>query len=192
MQNKMGSEIARLIHRAQANDRDAFAALFEQYKNMVYKSAYLMLGNTHDAEDVLQEVFVLVHRSLSGFDSRLAAFSTWLHRITINQCLNYRRKRSLLSVPLDETLMIGEFPGKQLAEDEAVWQAVHNLSDKQRAVVVLRYYWEMSYADMAQILEIPLGTVKSRLDLALKTLRRALDDEPYSSLASKAEVTHEL
>jgi RNA polymerase sigma-70 factor (ECF subfamily) len=192
MQNKMGSETSQLVRRAQTNDRDAFAALFEQYKNLVYKSAYLMLGNTHDAEDVLQEVFVLVHRSLSRFDPRLAAFSTWLHRITINQCLNHRRKRSLLSVPLDDALMIGEFPGKQSAEDEAVWQAVHSLSDKQQAVVVLRYYWEMSYADMAQILEIPLGTVKSRLDLALKTLRRALDNKSYSNLASEVEVTHEL
>jgi RNA polymerase sigma factor (sigma-70 family) len=174
MGNPMTDDTLQLIHRAQADDQKAFAALFERYKNLVYRTAYLALGDTHSAEDALQEVFVLVHRSLRGFDPHRAAFSTWLYRITINYCLNHRRRRSLLSAPLDELATTGEFPGAQ-AGDEDVWQAVHSLTAKQRAVVILRYSWELSYADMAQVLEIPLGTVKSRLDLALKTLRRVLD-----------------
>ncbi len=136
----MANESLQLILRAQAGDRQAFADLFEQYKNLVYKTAYLMLDDAYDAEDALQEVFVLVHKSLSGFDPRKAAFSTWLHRITINHCLNRRRGRRPVSVPLEEVVTASEFPGAQLAEQGAVWQAIRSLSDKQQAVVVLRYY----------------------------------------------------
>jgi RNA polymerase sigma factor (sigma-70 family) len=193
----MTDNTLQFISQARAGNKEAFAALFEQYKNLVYKTAYLMLGDTHDAEDALQEVFVLVHRSLAGFDPRKAAFSTWLYRITINHCLNQRRRRRPISVDLDEIVATGEFPGAKLAEQETVLQAIGGLSDKQRAVIILRYYSELSYADMAQILEIPLGTVKSRLDLALKTLRRALEDkdkeqESRSGSAPAMEVTHEL
>jgi RNA polymerase sigma-70 factor (ECF subfamily) len=190
MQNTMAENTPQLIRRAQAHDRDAFAALFEQYKNLAYRTAYLMLDDPHEAEDALQEVFVQVHKSLAGFDPRKGAFTTWLYRITINYCLNHRRKRSFLSLPLDESLSSGEFPGARSAEKDAVWQAVCGLSDKQQAVVVLRYYWDLSYAEVAQVLGIPLGTVKSRLDLALKTLRPALEEDSGSNL--EIEATHEL
>ncbi len=169
-----------LIRRSQAGDEEAFAALFQQYKNLVYKTAYLMLSNTNEAEDALQEVFVRVHQSLHTFDPRKGAFTTWLHRITVNYCLNYRRKRRLSLLPLDEvspTSLTGRSPSGPTAEEEAVQQAVSGLSEKQRSVVVLRYYWELSYAEIAQILSIPLGTVKSRLNLALKILRRELEKD---------------
>jgi RNA polymerase sigma-70 factor (ECF subfamily) len=152
-----------------------------------------MLDDAHEAEDALQEVFVQVHRSLPGFDPRRAALSTWLHRITINHCLNRRRSHRPPSVSLDEVIGGSEFPGARLAEQDAVWQAVHGLSDKQQAVVVLRYYWELSYAELAQVLEIPLGTVKSRLDLALKTLRKRLDEqETRPGLLPEVKVKNEL
>lgn len=193
MKNKMAENNLQLIRRAQACDRDAFAALFEQYKNLVYRTAYLMLDDADEAEDALQEVFVQVHKSLAGFDPNKAAFSTWLHRITINHCINHRRKRRFASSQLDETLTSGDFPGAQSAERESVWQAVSGLSAKQQAVIVLRYYWDVSYAEIAQILEIPLGTVKSRLDLAIKTLRPALDEQKSRTGSNPAaEVTHEL
>lgn len=168
-----------IIHRAQTGDRQAFAALFEQYKNMVFRSAYLILGNTQDAEDVLQEVFVLVYRALPTFDPHKAAFSTWLHRVTFNYCLNYRRKHSRMLLHLDEVMLKSEFPAARLANEEAIWQAIHALSEKLQGVVILHYYWDLPYAEIAQILEIPLGTVKSRLDLAIKTLRQTLDQQNF-------------
>jgi DNA-directed RNA polymerase specialized sigma24 family protein len=70
-----------------------------------------------------------------------------------------------------------DFPGLRLAEEDAIWQATRSLSDKQQAVVILRYYWELPYAEIAQVLDIPLGTVKSRLDLALKTLRKIIEEQ---------------
>jgi RNA polymerase sigma-70 factor (ECF subfamily) len=72
-----------------------------------------------------------------------------------------------------------DFPGTQLAEEDSLWRATRSLSDKQRAVVVLRYYWDLPYAEIASILDIPLGTVKSRLDLALKTLRAILEEQEH-------------
>ena len=171
----------QLILRAQTGNRPAFAALFEQYKNLVFRSAFLILGNTQDAEDVLQEVFVHVYKSLTAFDPHKGAFTTWLHRVTINHCLNHRRKRNLISFHLDEIALKSDFPDAHLANDEAIWQAIHALSDRQRMVVILRYYQELSYADIARILEIPLGTVKSRLDLAIKTLRQALEKQHFCS-----------
>jgi len=177
----MTDETFQIIRRAQAGDRQAFAALFEQYKNLVYRSAYLILGDTHDAEDALQEVFVIVYKSLAGFDPRKGAFTTWLHRITINHCLNHRRKRNLAGVHLDQVILKSDFPDLHMADKEAIWQAIYALSERQKAVVVLRYYWELSYAEVAQILEIPLGTVKSRLELAIRTLRQALEKQEFRS-----------
>ncbi len=182
-----------LLRQAQAGNQEAFAALFEQYKNLVYKTAYLMLGQAAEAEDVLQEVFVAVHRSLATYDPRKAAFTTWLHRITLNHCLNYRRGQRLHQVPLEaaDSTQAPEPQAESFDNLEPLRLAVQELSDKQRAVVVLRYYWELPYAEIARILDIPLGTVKSRLDLALKTLRRALeqpDREPCSPSQSETKV----
>lgn len=178
----------QILFRAQSGDREAFATLFEQYKNLVYKTAYLMLGEQTEAEDALQEVFVQVYKSLSGFDPRKAAFTTWLHRITINHCLNRRRKTHPFLLPLEDIspLLKSEFPSAQMAEEESLQQAIEKLTDKQRAVVILRYFWDLPYAEIAQILDVPLGTIKSRLDLALKTLRKVLEEQE----SSKGSVSH--
>jgi RNA polymerase sigma-70 factor, ECF subfamily len=179
MLNLLNGENLQIINRAQSGDREAFAILFEQYKNLVYKTAYLMLGESTEAEDALQEIFVQVYKSLSGFDPKKAAFTTWLYRVTFNYCLNHRRKKHPLALPLEEIspTFKSEFPGTQLADEEVLQQAIEKLTDKQRAVVILRYFWDLPYAEIAQILDIPLGTVKSRIDLALKTLRKVLEEQ---------------
>lgn len=169
----------QIILRAQSGDREAFALLFEKYKNLVYKTAYLMLGEVAEAEDALQEIFVRVYQSLSGFDPGKGAFTTWLYRVTFNYCLNHRRKKRPLTLPLEEIspALRSEFRGADLAEEEILGQAIGKLTDKQRAVVILRYFWDLPYAEIAQILDVPLGTVKSRIDLALKTLRKVLEEQ---------------
>jgi RNA polymerase sigma-70 factor (ECF subfamily) len=181
----------QIIRRAQSGDREAFALLFEQYKNLVYKTAYLMLGETTEAEDALQEIFVQVYRSLSAFDPGRAAFTTWLYRVTFNYCLNYRRKKRPFTLPLEERspALRSEIPVAQLAEEEILQQAIGKLTDRQRAVVILRYFWDLPYADIAQILDIPLGTVKSRIDLAIRTLRKVIEEgESDKGVLSQAEV----
>ncbi len=178
------------IELAQAGDQEAFGHLFEEYKNLVYKTAYLMLGTPEEAEDALQEIFLRVYAGLSSYDAHKGAFSTWLHRVTFNYCLNQQRgRREMLSTADDELIAgISDFPGEYLAEREALERAIRQLSERQRAVIILRYYWELSLAEVAAILELPLGTVKSRLDLALKTLRKALAERSECRSVSPIEV----
>jgi RNA polymerase sigma-70 factor (ECF subfamily) len=181
----------QIILRAQSGDREAFAILFEQYKNLVYKTAFLMLGESAEAEDALQEIFLQVYRSLSRFDPGKAAFTTWLYRVTFNYCLNHRRKKRPFTLPLEDIspALKSEFPGAQMAEEEILQEAIGKLTDRQRAVIILRYFWDLPYAEIAQILDLPLGTVKSRLDLALKTLRKVLEEqETGKSSVSQMEV----
>lgn len=159
---------------------DTFADLYRQYKNLIYKTALLMLGDPGEADDALQEVFVRVMQSWSAYDSSKGAVTTWLYRITVNYCLNRRRdKRPTLS--LDEHHVIdGRQNGThrvtelQVERDEALRSALFHLSPKLRATVVLRYYWDLSYSEIAEVLQIPIGTVRSRLNLAHRRLRRQL------------------
>lgn len=168
------SETMQLIRRSQSGDHDAFAALFEQYKNLVYRTAYLTLRHTAEAEDALQEVFIRVYQSLPNYDPAKGAFTTWLYRITMYYCLNQRRKHQVDDQPLDDDTVNGIEATTEPTEIEDLWEKLGQLSEKQRAVVILRFYAELPYAEIAEVLDIPLGTVKSRLDLALKTLRRTL------------------
>lgn len=167
------------LNRRYPHDPQAFAELFERTKNLVYKTAFLMLGSTEEAEDALQEVFVLVYQSLASFDPRKGALTTWMHRITVNYCLGVQRKRQVDSRSLeeDELEKLGDprpHGMGQLEDSQVITQAIQSLSEKQRAVVILRYYWDMPYNEIAEILEVPLGTVKSRLDRALRSLRNIL------------------
>jgi RNA polymerase sigma-70 factor (ECF subfamily) len=154
-----------------------FGRLFEEQKNLVFKTAYLMYGNKDDADEALQEVFLLVFHSLGTYDPEKGALTTWLHRITINYCLGHKRKQKFQPESLDEnqSLASEESIEKRIQSTAArreVQKEIMQLSEKLRAVIVLRYYWELPYAEIASILDIPLGTVKSRLDLALHTLEK--------------------
>jgi RNA polymerase sigma-70 factor (ECF subfamily) len=174
------TETLNWVRRSQAGDGEAFAELFHHYKNLVYKTAYLMLGSASEAEDMLQEVFLEVHRALASYDPAKGAFTTWLYRITVNDCLNWRRKRRLKLISLEMLPLVAQNSPSlvhedHLSVDDAVWQALRTLNPKLRTVVVLRYYWDLSYVDMTEILNVPLGTIKSRLNRALLMLREELD-----------------
>jgi RNA polymerase sigma-70 factor (ECF subfamily) len=163
----------QIILQSQNGDQDAFAALFEQYKNLVYRTAYLMLNDGIEAEDALQDVFVQVYKGLPNYDPQKGAFTTWLYRITIRYCLNHRRKKRMDYQPLNETTVVASV-WMEVEDNEMLQQAIDQLKPKLRAVIVLRYYWDLPYNEIAQVLEIPLGTVKSRLNQALKNLRHML------------------
>jgi RNA polymerase sigma-70 factor (ECF subfamily) len=120
-----------------------------------------------------------VHHSLASYQPSKGAFTTWLYRITVNHCINKKRRRRLQLLSLGQVhpaqMPRQPSPESEWGERDTVAQAIQNLSAKLRAVVVLRYYADMSYADIAQTLEIPLGTVKSRLNAALGALRVDLE-----------------
>ena len=164
---------------------EEFEALYRDYRDMVFKTAYLALGDAGEAEDVLQEVFVKIHKSWSTYDSEKGSLYAWIHRITINQCISQRRRRHVPFVSLDllqeqgfdPTDAHNDSPEELLMKQEngeKVRRAMDRLDWKHRVVVVLKYHNGLSYDEIAQILGIPLGTVRSRLNTAMKVLRREL------------------
>ncbi len=163
----------------QSGDTAAFEALFRQYERLVFKNAHLITGTREEAEDVLQEVFVSVWRSRQTFDPDKGKLTTWLHRITVNKCLERRRKRKLAPVSLEGI----DLPDTQLSDEvlvsrqeyERLIEAMNSLDTKNRAVLVLRYFNDLSYEEIAQTVGIPLGTVKSRINQGLKLLRGQFD-----------------
>jgi RNA polymerase sigma-70 factor, ECF subfamily len=182
-----------LIRRAQAGDEEAFGLMFEEYKNLVYRTTYLTLGTAADAEDIVQEVFLQVHRSLDSYDPNRGAFSTWLYRITVNRCLNWRRGRphtdSLEDLAGDEATGTAGHPADGYEEDDSVRRALDRLNKKLRVVVILRHYWDLSYAEIAQIMDLPLGTVKSRLNLAMRQMRDDLESDMPCPLPTVTEAS---
>jgi RNA polymerase sigma-70 factor, ECF subfamily len=180
-----------LIQRSQSGDQEAFAALFEQYKNLVYKTAYLILDHNEEAEDALQEVFIQLHDALSTFDPAKGAFTTWLYRITVNHCHNRLRQQRPVQplADLPPSLLADAAPPleKQLAEQTVMQQALGRLSPKLRTTVILRYYADLSYAEIADVLGIPIGTVRSRLHQAIKQLGEML--VPETTAVTGQEVT---
>lgn len=171
-------ELPKLIQRIQNEDERAFESLFEQYKNLVFRTAYLMLEDGEEAEEVLQDVFLKVYRAIDSYHPEKGAFTTWLYRITVNHCKNRRRKKKFIQGPLS-WLDISWRQDSGAVEShidrkEPIEQALQKLSDKVRDVIILRYYGNLSYAEIAESLDIPVGTVKSRLDWGLRTLRQEL------------------
>ena len=172
-----------LIEQWQAGKPDAFEAIFHRYKGLVFKAAFLILGDAGEAENVLQEVFLKVYRSNGRFEGQEPEFRAWLHRITANQCFTHRRKKQLPSLSLDQLLDEGsplpsdgsDSPEALLIKEEErreIRQMLECLDKEHHLTMVLRYYYELSYEEIAQILKIPLGTVKSRLSNATKNLRQ--------------------
>lgn len=153
----------------------AFEAFFRQYERLVFKNAYLLTGTREEADDVLQEVFVSVWKSRRTFDPAKGKVTTWLHRITVNKCLEMNRKPKVkttllegIDPPAAEITDEGLFSRQQY---EKLLEAMNTLDSRHRAVLVLRYFNDLSYEEISQAVGIPLGTVKSRINNGLKMLR---------------------
>ena len=165
----------------QSGDPAAFEELYRQYHLNVFRNAYLITGTRQEAEDVLQEVFVSVWKARQTFDPDKGKITTWLHRITVNQCLRRKRKKQALATSL-ENLQIEEIlrdEGQEAKvvnreEREILVKALKSLDEKHRAVLVLKYFDELSYEEIARAVDIPLGTVKSRIYQGLKAMREQL------------------
>jgi RNA polymerase sigma-70 factor (ECF subfamily) len=183
--------MADLMEALRAGDVSAFEAVFQDYRKMVFKTAYLMTGSQEEAEDVLQEVFVSVWRSRKTFNPKKGKLTTWIYRITVNQCLSRRRRRKLALLSLEEKnidlpdIKPSEQPEEVLVtrlEYERLVKAMNALDGRHRSVLVLRYFNELSYDEIAQVIGVPLGTVKSRINQALKSLRARMSiQQPEAS-----------
>jgi RNA polymerase sigma-70 factor (ECF subfamily) len=172
-------EDQELVEEVLAGDDDAFAVLVERYERDVYNLAYRMLGNVGEAEDAAQEGFLRAYKHLSRYDPK-RSFKTWLLSITSNHCIDRLRKRRITWLPIDEPLP----PHPALRSSEAgpedsviesertaqVQELLDNLAPDYRAAVVLRYWYDMSYAEIAVTLETTESAIKSRLFRARQML----------------------
>lgn len=170
-----------MVIAAQQGDRDAFRLLYERYRDRVYNFIFYSIGDQLRAEDILQIVFVKIYRGLPGFRFE-ASLATWIYRIALNECLNQQRKRGMQQVPFEALLGSDEEPSAAAADllhaeterREIVHRALMELSPKLRSVVALRYLEELSYEEIALVLDCSPGTVASRLNRALSQLEQRL------------------
>ena len=171
------SEDERLVRACQGGEREAFSGLVERYQRDVYRLCYRYVNNHHDANDMAQEAFLKAFRALPSFRGD-SSFSTWLYRIAVNTCLNFRQSRRAPYEPLSEELpdlrpRVAESieAGERAASVRA---AVAKLPEKQRATLILKLYHELTHEEVARILGSSVGTVKANLFHALNNLRKTL------------------
>lgn len=175
------------IEKAARGDADAFEALLTQYQGQVFRLCFRMTGNSEDAADLTQEAFVKVWRALGSFQFD-SAFSTWLYRLATNCCLDFlrsqkRRPTQPLTVETDGEEGTIEVPDDSPTpeeaaiskeEHEALERAMQSLEPEQRQILTLRIVNDLSYEEIARVVGIREGTVKSRLSRARENLRKKL------------------
>jgi RNA polymerase sigma-70 factor (ECF subfamily) len=173
-----------LVSRAAGGDPAAFQALVEQHRSMVYRVAYQFAGNHYDAEDIAQEVFIKVYRSLDRFRQD-AQLTSWLYRIVMNACIDHRRRHGAAAAPFGEEAehrMLNtpeETPGPEdrayAGELGAVLESeIARLPHGQRIVFIMRHHQELKLSEIAEALGLAEGTVKRQLHAAVHRLRSAL------------------
>lgn len=186
-------EDAELIEQIKAGQTESYGRLVEKYQDRVFNACWRICGHLEDARDVTQEAFLKAFDGISGFRQQ-SGFYTWVFRVAVNLAISHRRKaRVRQTVSLDESVGVAgsqaenlarrvqdksaEEPGRAVGQAELhghVARALQGLDDDHRAVVVLRDIEGLDYQEIGEILQIPAGTVKSRLHRARMALREAL------------------
>ena len=186
----MDALVNKRIKEVLKGDQNAFAEIVELYQDKLYRVCYRMLGNKHEAEDIAQEAFVRAFVNIHTFDTN-RKFSTWLYRIGTNLCIDRIRKKkpdyfldaevagaeglnmysqiaSTDELPEDEVL--------KMEMQERVQYEISRLPDKYRAVIVLKYMEDLPLQEISDILDMPLGTVKTRIHRGREALRKQLSN----------------
>ncbi len=178
----MDAEDQVLVEAFRRGEESAFTALVIKYREAVYRIARRMVHNHEDASDIAQEVFIRVHWALPRFAGR-SQLRTWLFRITVNLCLDHGSRARPMLVELNDLTLEApaqENPAETVEARElgrVIATAVDELPPRQRAMVVLRVYQDLPYADIANVMGCSEGTVKATMFAALGKLRKTL--APY-------------
>jgi RNA polymerase sigma-70 factor (ECF subfamily) len=180
---------AELVERARAGDHDAFEMLVRPSIPRLYGAAKLILRQPDRAEDALQEALVLAWRNLRALREP-AAWEAWLYRLTIRSCHHlagrHQRNDAIAFRPDLEVGAQGDF-SPDVAERDRLGRQLGRLPVDQRTVLVLHFYLDLPLSDAAEILDIPIGTAKSRLHRALESMRIGMGVEPEATTAVRAE-----
>ncbi len=173
-----------LIHRWQARDERAAEALYNQFREEIYRLAYGLLGNVADAEEAAQDALSYALMNIRRFDPLRSSFTTWLHTITVSRCRNRYRRKHFASVPIFNWLETGRDIADSAPSPERcasgretrsqVWTAVQALKPSLREVILLRYWAGHTYREIADIVGCPVPTAQSRVRLAFDQLRTRL------------------
>lgn len=171
----------RLVRRIQEGDRCAFEALLDRYETRIYRLVLRSVPSVPDAEDLTQEIFLGIYKNIGGFRGE-SSLSTWIYRIAMNHCLEYRRKKRAECVPYEEEIHL---PASDWRTDPVqvttkrelsteLEKALEKLSPLHRDVILLHEMQGLTYQECAKVLNVPVGTVKSRLSNAFTRLRELL------------------
>lgn len=173
------SDDATLVAAAQGGDRDALETLLRRHHDRVYALCRRMTGNDADARDATQEALIAIVRGLHRFDGR-AAFTTWSYRVATNACLDELRRRRRRPEPVDAVVEPwDDAPSFDdgIVTKSAIDDALAGLPEQYRAVVVLRDQMGLEYTEIADVLGVPIGTVRSRLARGRAALAQRLDPD---------------
>jgi len=187
--NAISDEI--LVAKSKNGDKAAFEILVKRYSKYVYTTAFFMIRDSHEAEDISQEVFVKVYLSIGGFRG-LSSFKTWLRKLTVNTCIDKIRLKAKTSdkkVSLDSMIEDGKeillyefnqnvekfFQDKETLKD--VLKIIVNLDESYRIPLILRDLQDYSYIEIAEILKKPVGTIKTNIHRARKIIKDILKEK---------------
>ena len=176
-----------LVRRTLAGDLDAFGELIQLYQSSVFNVCYRVLGNRHDAEDLTQEAFIRAYKHLASYDQE-RPFGPWMRTLAANLCYNKLKRIEVTQVALEderdiETMSPTTNPENALEisqEHQALYQAIWELPHSQRITLELRHFQGLSYQEMAEVMKLPLNTVRSHLYRGrqkLAELLEAVEDE---------------
>lgn len=188
----MSSNERWLIEESQKGNVSAFEELIKDHKKSAYNIALRVLRNVEDAEDASQEALIKVFKNMKKFNME-STFKVWMYRIVVNTCIDFKRKKVINALSIDETIDLGsgreiqrEIPDESTNPDalidknyntQLVNDAINNLDDDFKTIIILRDIQGFTYEEISEILEANLGTVKSRLSRARKSLKEILEKE---------------
>ena len=181
-----------LIEESRKGNVDAFEELIKGYKKSAYNIALRVMRNAEDAEDASQEALIKIFKNISSFNME-STFKVWMYRIVVNTCIDFKRRKNVNTLSIDETIDLGsgreiqrEIPDESNNPDaliernyntQLVNDAINMLEDDFKTIIILRDIKGFTYDEISQILSCNLGTVKSRLSRARKRLKELLENE---------------
>ncbi|MDD4088454.1 MAG: sigma-70 family RNA polymerase sigma factor [Tissierellia bacterium] len=181
-----------LIEESRKGNVDAFEELIKDYKRSAYNIALRVMRNVEDAEDASQEALIKIFKNISSFNMD-STFKVWMYRIVVNTCIDFKRRKSINAVSIDETIDLGS--GREIQREisdesnnpdaliernystQLVNDAINMLEDDFKTIIILRDIKGFTYDEISEILACNLGTVKSRLSRGRKRLKELLEKE---------------